>query len=263
MLPLTAENFPATPDALAAALTGGFAARGVAGAEARAEGASLAALSALRIGLTGARFSRGFRVPGTPAAGSAAVMAERLEIVGAPLDFEGTPLTVQVEADGAELSFAGLPADGALMLDAAASGRVSLAIGHAALETLLHGLAKAAAEKQGVEIKKTKLELTARSPRALAFRAVVAAKLFVMSAELSLSGSLDVDDELDARVSGLTLGGDAMITKLAAGFVRPQLDKLEGRVFSLRALAPGGMPLRDVEIATRDGLEIRARFGRG
>ena len=262
MLPLAAEKFPATPDELAAALKGGFAARGVAVPEVRAEGAVLATLAALRVGLTGARFTRGFRVTATPAAEPATVVAERLEIIGSPLDFEGTPLAVRLEAEGAELHFAGEPADGALVLADAAGGFVTLTVAHGALEALLHRLAKEAAEKQGVEIKKTKLDLTARGPRALSFRCAVTAKMFVMSADLSLSGNLDVDEQLNARLSGLTLGGDAMIAKLAAGFVRPQLDKLEGRVFPLLALAPGRLKLRDVEIATRDGLEIRAKFGR-
>ena len=262
MLPLTAEKFPATPDELAAALAAGFTARGVA-VEVDAKGSALDALSVLRIGLTGARFTRGFRVAKTLANDAATVRAERVEVSGAPVDFDGTPLTVRVEAADAELRFAGTPADGALVLAGATSGSISLAVAHGALETRLHQLAKSAAEKQGLEVKKTALELTARGPRALSFRCAVTAKMFVMSADLSLSGSLDLDEQLNARVSGLTLGGDAMIAKLAAGFARPHLDKLEGRVFPLLALAPEGLPLRDVEIATHDGLEIRAKFGRG
>ncbi len=262
MLPLAAEKFPATPDELAAALTAGLAARALA-AEVEVKGPALEALGTLRVGLTGVRFTRGFRVATTPAEDATTVRAERVEIVGAPLDFEGTPLTVRVEAEGAEFHFVGTPADGALAMANAARGSIALTVGHAALEALLHQLAKSAAEKQGLEVKKTTLELTARGPRALAFRCAVTAKMFVMSADLALSGELAVDGQLNARVSGLTLGGDAMITKLAAGFIRPHLDKLEGRVFPLLALAPAGLPLRDVEIATHDGLEIRAKFGRG
>ena len=263
MLPLAAEKFPVTPDELAAAVTAGFAARGVEVESLRAEGAALSELAVLTVGLTGARFTRGFRISSKPVTDAAAVLIERLEITGAPLEFEGTPLSVRVEAERAELRFAGEPGDGALVLAGAASGSVVLAVAQSALENLLHRLAKDAAEKQGVEVKKTTLELTARGPRALAFRCAVTAKMFVLSADLSLSGNLDVDDQLNARVSGLTLGGDAMITKLAAGFVRPQLDKLEGRVIPLLAMAPGGLQLRDVEISTREGLEVRAKFRRG
>lgn len=263
MLPLAAEKFPASPAELAAALTSGFAARGVAVAGVRAEGAALTALTALRIDLTGASCTRGFRVSTAPAEGPVTVLAGRFEMTGGPVDFEGTPLRLRVEAAGAEFRCAGRPDDGALLLAGAASGSLSLAAGHAALEALLHRLAKGAAEKQGVEVRQTKLELAARGPRALSFRCAVTAKVFVMTADLSLSGDLEVDGQLNARLSGLTLGGDAMITKLASGFVRPHLDKLEGRVFPLLALGLGGLQVRDVEISTHEGLEVRAQFGRG
>jgi len=263
MLPLAAETFPVSPEELTAALTSGFAARGIAVQSVRAEGPALAALDALRIDVSGVAVTRSFRLPAERAEDGGAVMVERFELIGAPLEFENTPLHVRVEAERTELRFAGQPSDGALVLKSAASGFVSLAVAHSALEALLHRLATEGAGKQGLEIKKTRLELTARGPRALSFRCEVTAKMFVMSADLSFSGNLDVDEQLNACLSGLTLGGDAMITKLAAGFVRPHLDKFEGRVFPLLALPLGDLKLRDVEISTNGGLEVRAQFGRG
>lgn len=262
MLPLAAEKFPASPDELASALSRGFAARGVTGQSVRAEGATLAALTALRIDLTGASFTRDFRVSTAPAEESATVRAGRIEIAGEPLEFEGTPLRLRVAAADAELRFAGSPGDGALVLASASGGSLEVAVGQSALEALVHRLAKAAAEKQGLEIRQTKLELTSRGPRALSFRCTVTAKVFVMTADLSLDGNLEVDEQLTARLSGLTLGGDAMITKLAAGFAKPHLEKLEGRSFSLLTPALGGLQLRDVEMTTREGLEVSAKFGR-
>jgi hypothetical protein len=263
MLPLAAERFPASSDELAAALTAGFAARGVTVKSVRADGAALAALDALAIDLAGAEFSRSFRLSTARSEGAGTVATARFELTGAPLVFETVPLDLLVEAENAELRFAGVPADGALVLTNAASGSAAVTVAQSALESLLQKLAAEAAGKQGLEIKKTKLELTARGPRALSFRCEVTAKMFVMSADLSLSGNLDVDDQLNARLSGLTLGGDAMITKLAAGFVRPHLDKFEGRVFPLLALSLGDLKLHDVEIGTNDGLTVRAKFGRG
>lgn len=263
MLPLASEKFPASPDELASALQRGLAARGVTAPSVAAEGATLAALVALRIDLTGAAFTRGFRVSSSPADEPAMARAGRLEITGEPLEFEGTPLRLRVEATDAEFRFAGQPGDGALVMAGASAGSLRLAVGLSALEALAHRLAWAAAAKQGLEIKQTKVELTPRGPRALSFRCTVTAKVFVMTADLSLHGNLDLDEHLTARLSGLTLGGDAMITKLAAGFAKPHLDKLEGRCFPLPLPGPGGLQLRDVEIATQDGLEIRAKFGTG
>ena len=263
MLPLSAEKIPTSPDELAAALAGGFAARGVVVKSVCAEGAGLAALAELRIDVSGARCGRDFRV--APAAGEEAVVvrAERFALVGEPLEFESTPLRLRVEAAGVEFRGTGPAADGVLRLASAESGALALAVAHADLEALLHRLARGVAEKQGVEVRQTKLTLTAHGPRALSFRCAVTAKIFVMTAELSLCGDLAVDEGLNARFSGLTLGGDAMITKMAAGFARPYLDKLEGRVFPLLALGLGGLQVRDVEIATAAGLEVRAKFGRG
>ncbi len=264
MLPFSAEKIPASPDELAAALAGGFAARGVVVKSVCAEGAGLAALAELRIDVSGARCGRDFRV--APAAGEeeavVVVRAERFALVGEPLEFESTPVRLRVEAAGAEFRGTGPAADGVLRLASAESGALELAVAHADLEALVHRLARGVAEKQGVEVRQTKLTLTAHGPRALSFRCTVTTKVFVMTAELSLCGELAVDEELNVRLSGLTLGGDALITKMAAGFARPYLDKLEGRVFPLLALGLGGLQVRDVEITTAAGLEVRAKFGR-
>lgn len=263
MLPVSAAEIPASPDELAAALAAGFAARGVVAKSVCAEGDGLAALAALRIDVSGARCGREFRVEAAPGEETVVVRAERFELVGEPLEFEGTPLRLRVEARGAELRGAGPAGEGVLRVVGAESGEVVLAVSLADLEALLHRLARGVAEKQGVEVRATKLTLTARGPRALSFRCEVTAKVFVMTAELSLCGELTVDGELNARLSGLTLGGDAMITKMASGFARPYLEKLEGRSFSLLALGLGGLRVRDVELAAADGLEVRAKFGRG
>ncbi|MCE9609927.1 MAG: hypothetical protein K8R23_06930 [Chthoniobacter sp.] len=263
MLPLAAEKFPATPDELATALAAGLSVRGVQAKGVHAAGAGLAEIAELQVDLTGARCTRDFRVSTAPVTESAAVEIAHFVVMGEPMDFEGTPLRLNLEAEGVSCGFAGAPRDGTLVLTSATGGSLVLAVAHEALEALLHRLAKGVAEKQGVEIRQTKLTLTARGPRVLSFRCTVTAKVFVMTAELSLSGDLEVDEQLQARLSGLTLGGDAMITKMAAGFARPYLDKLEGRTIPLLAFGLGGMRLRDVELATADGLEIRAKFGRG
>jgi len=103
--------------------------------------------------------------------------------------------------------------------------------------------------------------LTNQGPRTLAFRGEVTAKMFLMTAELTLTGQIDVDAGLNARFSRLKLGGDGMITKIANGFIRPKLDHLEGRVISLLAFSLGDLRLRDIEVSTGKKLVIRAAFG--
>jgi hypothetical protein len=118
-----------------------------------------------------------------------------------------------------------------------------------------------AAAKQGADVKKTKLMLKQDGPRTVSFRAEVTAKVFIMSATLALTGKLEIDDDFYARVSGLALDGDAMVTNLAGSFLRPRLEKLEGSVFPLLAFLPAGLMLRDIEVSVAPALHVQARFG--
>jgi hypothetical protein len=52
-----------------------------------------------------------------------------------------------------------------------------------------------------------------------------------------------------------------MILKLAAGFARPHLDRLEGRTFPLMTFTPAGLSLRDVEMTVGETLRVSAHFG--
>jgi hypothetical protein len=259
MLPLSGKTFPTTAAALADALAQGLAKRGLTARSVQAAGGEFPAIDRLEIDLTNARLTRGFRAASAEGDhGSVAV--RQLTICGVPIFFETAPVELRIAADQAAMRFAGSPADGTLELTDAASGTVSLSISRPALEALIQTIVAEAAAKQGVEVKTTKLELISRGPRALSFRADVTAKVFVMSATLNLSGNLDVDGDLNARISKLALGGDAMITKLAGGFIRPYLEKIEGRIFPLLAFAPGKLKLRDVEISVGESLEVRAKF---
>jgi hypothetical protein len=130
-----------------------------------------------------------------------------------------------------------------------------------ALEALIHALAVEAAAKQGLEVKKTNLTWTQEGPRTVAFRAEVTAKVFVMSATLALTGRLTIDEDFNARLSGLSLDGDGMILKLAGSYARPHLDRLEGRVFPLLAFTAGGLRLRNVELTAGATLHVRTEFG--
>jgi len=78
---------------------------------------------------------------------------------------------------------------------------------------------------------------------------------------LALTGRLEIDDDFNARLSSLGLGGDAMVTNLAGSFLRPRLQQLEGRVFPLFAFLPAGLQLRDIQVAVAPALQVQARFG--
>ena len=183
-------------------------------------------------------------------------------LTAAPLEFEKTPIELSLRATQAAFGFAQSAAGEPIFaLMDAAHGDLSLEIRREALETLLHGLAAEAAGAHGVEVKKTRVELTTRSPRELEFRAEVTAKMFIVTAAVTLSGDVTVNDQLEARVSNLRFSGEGMIANAAGGFIRPQLEKLEGRTFPLMAFSLGSLQLRDLQVRGGDSLRLTAQFG--
>ena len=260
MLPISGETFPATADELAAALRRGFEAGDVTPQAITAEG-GFPQMSRLSIDLTGAQLTRDDRLRSFDGADSGMVSAEQFEMFCEPLYFEKAAVEARLEGKGVEMRLTGDPQVGSLVLKQAVSGTVSVKATIEALEGLLQSLAAEAASKQGVDVKKTKLTLTQEGPRAVAFRAEVTAKVFIMSATLALTGKLEIDDDFNARLLSLGLDGDAMVTNLAGGFLKPRLQQLEGRVFPLLAILPSGLHLRDIQVAVAPALQIQARFG--
>lgn len=261
MLPISGETFPATAEELAAALRRGFEAGGVTPRAITAEGGAFPQLTKLSIDLTGVQLTRNEMPRSVEGEGSTILSAEQFELFGEPLYFEKAAIEARLEGKGVQAQITGVPQNGSLILKQAASGTVSVKVAIEALEGLLQSVAAEAGGKQGIDIKKTQLTLTQEGPRAVAFRAEVTAKVFIMTAALALTGKLEIDDAFNARLSSLGLDGDAMVTNLAGSFLKPRLQELEGRTFPLLAFLPSGLQLRDIQLAVAPALHVQARFG--
>ena len=257
MLPLAGSDFPASLETLVASLRAGLGGRGVLAKDIRANG-EWPRLAELAIDLTGAQLSRDTRFAQTGAETQAGVTIERLSIVAAPLHFEATPVRVDVVANQAACAFASGPA---LQLVRAGSGSVAIEAQRADLEVALKKIATAVLAKQGVDVKAAHLELTERGSRALSFRAEITAKAFLMTARVAVTGHLDVDENLNLRVSHLATSGDGMIANLAGGFLRPRFLEIEKRVIPLAAYSIAGVKLHGVRIGGGNALRLEAQFG--
>jgi len=261
MLPLSADRAPANAQELTEALQRGLQAQGLTPRAVEAAGSAYPSLSELRLDLSDSALTHEFRPKKAQGEKVASLQVARVEILGQPIFFERTPLTLQLQAQSATAGLYLEDGNGCLTLESAVSGELLLEVGVEALEAALHRLAVEAAAKQGVEVKQTKVSFTQESPGAVSFRVEVKAKVFIMSAALALTGRLDLDASLNARVSALSLDGDSMVLKLVGGFAKPHLDRLEGRTISLASFTPAGMKVREIELSAGPQLKLRAVFG--
>ena len=148
-----------------------------------------------------------------------------------------------------------------LLLHNAADGRIETSIATSDLDALIADVARAEAGKHGVNIDSAELSLRSRSPRSLAAEVRLRAKKLFVSANLRITGQLDLDEHLTAKISGLDCVGEGAIASVACGILKPHLQKLEGREFPLMSLPLGEVRLRDVRIAVDEKLSVTAEFG--
>ncbi len=261
MLPLAGPRIPDSPASLKEALERGLVARGLSARAVIAQGA-WPTLDLLRIDLTGTQVTRPQLPSPLDDTSNGTIAVTRFEILAEPGELEGTPIHVRLHADDAAFNLAPVSGDeSVLLIQTATHGELAIEILHADLERLVHSLASKAASGHGVEIKSVKLTCTSRGPRAVSIRADVVAKMFIATAACTLSGDVDLDEYLNARLAHLQFHGDGMAANLAGGFIRPQLAALEGQTFPLMNFALGEISLRDVQLVAGDSLRVSAQFG--
>ena len=187
---------------------------------------------------------------------------EKLEILGHPIRYEKSGLDLDLNGRKVKLDFAkdktGKPM---LVLADAEKGDVSAKISKADMQAVLLSVATLAAKQQGVTIQDLKVDLTSEGKRSVAAEARVKAKKLMMSGVVVIKGKLDVDDELNATVSGLSCTGEGMIGSLAAGMVGNKLKAYEGKRIPLMAFSLGNVTLRNLKIAVNGSLQVTAAFG--
>jgi hypothetical protein len=118
-----------------------------------------------------------------------------------------------------------------------------------------------AAKEQGIKIEGLDLTLASAGPRSLAVDARVKAKKMMVSGVIHIKGKVDVDDEMNATVSGLECKGEGMVGTMVAGVVQGKLKPYEGKVFPLMTFSLGDVALRDLKIDVKNTVKVSADFG--
>ncbi len=226
-----------------------------------AEGGVFPRISTLRVDLTHARIDRAMRPLLAKSSSTVGLQVEALEVTASPLHLEHLPAQLALRAHEVELDLsrddAGRPL---LALTRAANGSVKIEITREELEAAALQFAKEEAAPHGIEVKALRLTLTQTGPRSLQFQAEVTARAFIMKAKVTVTGEIEVDDQLQLRFSKLTGQGDGMIGTLANKFLRPRFDELERRPIALLSFAPAGLRVRDLRLEAGDKLRIEADF---
>ncbi|HZE58178.1 MAG TPA: hypothetical protein VE031_10020 [Chthoniobacterales bacterium] len=264
MFPLNTDTFPASATELARRLNESL--RGLFGLSrdpVEIHAKSYPHLESLVVSLDGAVLPE--RPPAMPSVASSpepALTIDSFRVNASPLSVGPALVDFQLVAQGVDLHRA-IDRSGhlLLLLHNAANGRVEIAAAVSDLETLIAQVAKAEAGRHGVNIESVQLSLRSRSSRSLAAEVRLRAKKLFVSASLRITGQLDLDEQLNARISGLDCTGDGAIASVACGILKPHLQKLDGREFSLLSLPLGEVRLRDVRIAVGEKLSVNAEFG--
>lgn len=193
--------------------------------------------------------------------GAPALTVERMEIEANALTIGPATGRLRLQARDVQLH-QGEDATGerVLLLHRASEGEIELGAEKAAIEAAIASVAKQEAGKHGVEIDQVRLTLQSRGDRSLTAEVQLRARKLFFSTIVRIGAQLDVDEKLEARLSGLSCHGDGAIGAIACGTLQPHLAKLDGRSFSLLALPLGEVKLRDVRIAAGDEITIHAEF---
>lgn len=191
-----------------------------------------------------------------------AFQVARLAIQANPLQVGPAAVNLTLEARDLRLQ-QNWDAAGEIVLELASAtdGSIEVRASKNDLESAIAEVAQRAAEKQGVEVRDLRLTLRQVGPRAVESEVSFGARKMFFTTKVRITGRLSIDDQLNASISNLLCSGDGPIGALACGFLTPQLQKLDGRVFPLMAFSLGETRLRDIRLGIGEELSVAAEFG--
>ncbi len=264
MFPLHTKDFPATADALEHLLNESLREVLILPRDAvQVQEAHYPALTQIAVTLDRATVRPNPPKP-RPSAGKTKPVLEVQQLSIRGEEISTGPAKVSLVLDAREVRLnSGTDENGDVVLgiDGATDGSVELSTTNSELEAAIGEIAKREAGKQGVTIEDVRLSLHETGPRSVQAETTLRARKLFFTAVVRIAGSLSIDDELNATLSGLQCSGEGAIGSMACGFLEPHLRKVEGRSFALMALALGDIRLRDVRLSANDNVTVRAEFG--
>jgi hypothetical protein len=188
---------------------------------------------------------------------------ENLEFVARPLLVEKARLLIGMTASDARLDVRrdkrGRPM---LTLSGAQDGRITMEVSRKDIDDLLLESAREEAGKYGVAVDRIRLKLNVVDNRSLRVDLKADVRIgTLLPAGLRFRARMDVDDDLNGRITKLSCDGDQLLGPLISSIIDPQLNKYEGKKRPLVGFVYGKMKLRDLSINVDDGFKLDAGFG--
>jgi Uncharacterized protein conserved in bacteria (DUF2125) len=220
-------------------------------------------LEAITVSLDGARLrADSTQPPAIPGETSPALQIDRFTLTASPLSLGPVALDLSLAAREVQLRQGKDSNDQiTLSLDSATDGNIEISATQADLDALVAKLARDQAEKHGITIEGVQLKLRQENTHSVAAEVDLRARKLFLSASIRVTARLDLDDELNLKLSGLNCTGDGGIATVACGILTPYLRKVDGREFHLMSLPLGRVRLRDVRLSVGEKLVVTAQFG--
>ena len=193
---------------------------------------------------------------------SRGVSVDAFQLSGDNISAGPAALSLRLKASSVELAQAkDARGEVVLLLQRAAEGQIEVSADKRAIENAIATVAAQEAGKHGVTVDQVRLSLQVRGERSVDAEVQLRARKLFFSTNVRIGAKLDLDEQLNARLSALKCSGEGAIGALACSGLQPHLHKLDGRSFSLLALPLGEVRLRDVRLAAGDTITVRAEFG--
>ncbi|MFN2475441.1 MAG: LmeA family phospholipid-binding protein [Chthoniobacterales bacterium] len=264
MFPLYTKTFPSTAAELQELLNASIQRVFTGAADAvTISGANLPDLAAVRIGLDKAELrSNPEPPPRAEGASAPALVIGEFTINGKEVTLGPARADLKLSARDVRLNRA-TDATGeiVLVLKSAAEGEVEVSVSKDALERAIASVATSEAGKHGVSIDQVRLTISTRSERGVDAEVQLRGRKLFFSTVIRITAKLDLDEQLNARVSGMRCNGEGAIGALACNVLAPHLQAVDGRTFPLMALPLGEVRLRDVRLAAGERITVTAEFG--
>lgn len=224
----------------------------------------LPSLEQLGVNLTGLTLDP-FRPPPAPdqlkpSAETSPTRCEQLEIEAAPLRLAPAgSLYFHIQANGVEFTIATDRQNRNWWTPSHfTSGHIATHISGKDLEHVFLENARQAATAHGIAVEEGRLQLQQTGTRQLHVHAELCAKKLFVKGRVAIQGTLDLDEQLNIRFSGLDCSGQGMIGSLATQFLRPHLATWNQRTLPLLANILPNVRLHHVEMQTGTDGQIRA-----